>query len=148
MTGEPPTLESVKEQVSTLRAVARQMYEKHPSPHRSEEEGWTLERYLFGVDELEAEIDKALDMPEASIERLAQEKRARNVVANALYYRGRLDLKTGKLGVFHKKIGEKNVHWAPTELSRQADRLACEPLRHIYKETERVLDLSLEEETG
>ena len=147
MTGDTPKLGSVKEELDRLRKVAENVYPQHPTVERSQTDAWSLDDYLAGIDALEQAIDAALGLPIGSMERLKTEKRARNVLANALYYRGRLDLKTGRLGVFRKKVGEKNVHWAPTELSRQADRLACEPLRHIYKETERLLDLSHQKET-
>lgn len=137
-----PTLESVKRNLDQLRKVARDVYAECTSAGDADSRAWTLGDYLEGIDELEKAINHALEMPEGSMGRLIAEKRARNVVANALYYRGRIDLKTGRLGVFYKKVGEKSVHWAPTELSRQADRIACEPLRHIYKETEKLLHTS------
>jgi hypothetical protein len=140
LNGDTPTLGSVKKDLKKLREVAAEIYAEHPSPHGSEEEGWTLERYLMGIDELDSEITEAMKLPADSPERIKREKRARNVLANALYFRGRLDLKSGRLGVFRKKCGERNVHWAPTELSRQADRLANEPLRQIYKETEALIE--------
>jgi hypothetical protein len=139
LTGDSPTLEGVIGNLKTLRDVAVKTYAKHPSPHRTEEEGWTVASYLAAIDELESELAATIRLPEDAPERLMKEKRARNVLANALYYRGRLDLESGRIGVFRKKVGEKEVHWAPTELSRLADRLANEPLRQIYKRTEALV---------
>ena len=98
-----------------------------------------MDDYLKGIDRLEEAIDHTLELEPCSAARFEAEKFARNRVALQLYYRGRLCPKTGTLGRFHKKSGEKNIHWAPTELSRQADRLATEPLRQIYKATERCM---------
>lgn len=132
-----PTLESVRGDLDRLRETARSVYEQHPTPPEVED-GWSLEDYLAGIDELENAIDRALELPANTQQRYEAEKYARNVVANRLYFRGRLCLKTGAIGRFHKKIGERTIDWAPTELSRMADRLACEPLRLAYKKTERL----------
>lgn len=138
MTTGTPTLEDVRSNLDELREVANRTYAKHPSRPESPD-GWTLENYLAGIDELEQAIVEAMAIAPCSSERLAAEKFARNVLAVRLYFRGRLCPKTGALGRFYKKNGDKKIHWVPTELSRQADRLAAEPLRQIYKATEACL---------
>ena len=134
-----PTLERVKQDLSKLREVARRVYESHPARSAHNEGAWTFADYLAGIDRLEAAVDEALTLPECTRERFLAEKAARNQIAQRLYYRGRIEVKTGRLGVFEKKRGEKGIHWDPTELSRAADRLAAEPLRKIYKQTEACL---------
>jgi hypothetical protein len=130
-----PTLESVRGDIEQLKEVARRIYKEYPTP--SDEDGtWGLDDYLAGIDALAAALDHAISLEPCTPERFTAEKYARNRLAVELYYRGRLCLATNRLGRFHKKVGEKKVHWAPTELSRLADRLAAEPLRHIYKATE------------
>ena len=138
MTTGTPTLEDVRSDLDELREVARQTYAEHPSRLESSDV-WTLENYLACIDELEQAIVEAMSIPPCTGERLVAEKFARNVLAVRLYFRGRLCPKTGALGRFYKKSGDKDIHWAPTELSRQADRLAAEPLRQIYKATEACL---------
>lgn len=129
-----PTLATVRADLERLEAVARNVYSQHQSGHGDEE--WSLDDYLAGIGELRRAIDRADSLPPCTRARFEAEKYARNILAQRLYYRGRLCLKTGRVGCFYKKIGEKNVDWAPTELSRLADRLAAEPLRQIYKQTE------------
>lgn len=131
--GMEPTLEGIKAGVDQLRQVAKQTYARHPA---RDEASWSLEDYLAGIDQLEQAIVRALDIPPCTEERLGAEKFARNVLAVRLYFRGRLCPKTGVIGRFHKKSGEQNIDWAPTELSTTADRVAAEPLRQIYKRTE------------
>lgn len=130
-----PTLESVRGDLDQLREVARKLYTKHPERH-ADGGAWTLNDYLTCIDGLDEAITHALSLEPCSRIRFEAEKFARNRIAQQLYYRGRVCLKTNALGRFHKKSGDKNIHWAPTELSRQADRLAAEPLRQIYKQTE------------
>lgn len=129
------TLEEVRASLDVLRQVARKTYrgERAGSPTTPR---WTLNDYLQAIDELEEAIAQAAELPPCTHERLTAEKYARNVLAVRLYFRGRICPRTGLIGRFHKKSGEKNIDWAPTELSRQADRLAAEPLRQIYKNTE------------
>lgn len=135
MTASDPSLESVRGDLDTLREIARRLYQQYPS--RGEEEGkWTLDEYLACIDELDEAIAHAQSLEPCTGLRFEAEKFARNRVAQQLYYRGRLCLRTNTLGRFYKKVGDKNIHWAPTELSRQADRLAAEPLRRIYKATQ------------
>lgn len=131
------TLEIVRGDLDKLKDVARRLYSQYPA---SAEGTWTLDDYLVGVADLEIAIDRAMALDPCSRERFEAEKYARNRRATELYFRGRLCLQTNTLGRFRKKVGDKGVHWAPTELSRQADRLAAEPLRHIYKATQACLE--------
>lgn len=134
-----PTLAQVRADLDTIREVAKRMYAQEPwTADRGD--AWTLEDYLACVDELEATIDRILKLPECTRERFEAKKHARNQIAQRLYYRGRAEPKTGRLGAFHTKRGEKGIDWEPTELSRVADRLAAEPLRQIYKATEACMD--------
>jgi hypothetical protein len=128
------TLESVRGDLTKLEQVAREIYATHPTPEGGDV--WSLEDYLAAIEELRVAIDRALALPACTHDRYEAEKATRNQIAQRLYYRGRLCLQTEELGHFYKKVGEKGVHWSPTELSRQADRLAAEPLRRIYKATE------------
>lgn len=133
------TLESVREDLDQLREVARKLYAQYPEKP-AEGGPWTLHDYLACIDELDQAITHALSLRPCTRVRFEAEKLARNQIAQQLYYRGRLCLETNTLGRFYKKSGDKNIHWAPTELSRQADRLAAEPLRQIYKSTEQCLE--------
>lgn len=136
MTAGGPTLQSVRGNLERLREVAREVFSAHPEVMKA---AWTLDDYLAGIDALEEAIERAEALPSATQERYEAEKYARNVLAVRLYFRGRLCLETGVIGRFYKKSGEKDVHWAPTKLSRIADRIAAEPLRLIYKQTESEL---------
>lgn len=135
MDSEVQTLDDIRGNLNLLREVARETYD-HEAAGSATTSRWTLTDYLLGIEELEDALLRAMHLPPCTPERLAAEKYARNVLAVRLYFRGRLCPRTGLIGRFHKKSGEKNVDWVPTELSRQADRLAAEPLRHIYKNTE------------
>lgn len=138
MSASEPTLQSVLTHLDLLRETARRIYAQHQAA-AGVGDGWSREDYLAGVDELEEAIKQALSLPRCTHARFEAEKYARNILANRLYFRGRLCLRTGTLGRFYKKVGDKGIDWAPTELSRMADRLAAEPLRHVYKRTEACL---------
>ena len=130
------SLESVRGDLDNLEEVARQVYGENAAEGSPADDAWDLDDYLACIRELREVIDRAAQLPPCTRERYEAEKAARNRIAQRLYYRGRLCLRTKRLGRFYKKVGEKSVDWAPTELSRQADRLAAEPLRQIYKRTE------------
>jgi soluble cytochrome b562 len=132
------TLEGIKGGLERLRAVAVDVYAQHPASEGEGGDNWKLKDYLAGIDELGTAIDRALTLVPCTRARHEVEKFARNVLAVRLYYGGRLCPRTGRIGRFYKKSGGKNLDWIPTELSRQADRIAAEPLRHIYKRTEGV----------
>lgn len=132
------TLESVRGDLDQLREVAKNLYMQYPE-RPGEADAWSLNQYLSCIDELDQALTHAVSLPPCTRVRFEAEKFARNRIAQQLYFRGRLCPRTGVLGRFYKKSGEKNIDWAPTELSRQADRLAAEPLRQIYKATEACL---------
>ena len=137
MEAPAPSLAGVRKNLDRLEEIAQLVYAEH---EHGDGEAWSLEDYIAGIDQLRAAIDHAACLPPCSPERYEAEKAARNKIATRLYYRGRLCLKKKTVGRFYKKVGEKGVDWAPTELSRLADRLAAEPLRQIYKKTEACLE--------
>ena len=137
MEAPAPSLAGVMKDLDRLEKIARQVYAEHG---HGDGDAWTLEDYINCIAQLRNAIDHAKKLSPCTPERYKAEKAARNQIATRLYYRGRLCLKTGTIGLFYKKVGEKGVHWAPTELSRMADRLAAEPLRQIYKRTEECIE--------
>jgi hypothetical protein len=125
------SLPRVRENLDKLREVAREAYEKY----ETDRDGWTLDDYLEGIDQLDQAIAATEALPSGTRERWEAEKRARNGFAQPLYFRGRLRLATGGLGFFPGKRGDKGVDWDATELSRAADQLAAAPLLEIYRVT-------------
>src|SRR5688500_6335400 len=94
-----PTLESVMNDLDRLRLVARSIYVTHPTRAEPGEDVWELEDYLSAIDRLARELRMALGLPPCTPTRFEAEKRARNVIAVSLYFRGRLDLRTRRVGV-------------------------------------------------
>lgn len=132
------SLERVYERLDELRDVAREEYERFGSD--PDESAWSLDQYLEGVNRLSEAIKTAASLPHDTRARWEAEKNARNGYAQPLYYRGRRRIKTGGLGFFPGKRGDKGTDWEPTELSKAADRIAAEPLRHIYVATAALMD--------
>lgn len=132
------SLERVLERLDELRDVARDEYERIGAD--PDENAWSLDQYLQGIDRLEEAVETATALPHGSRSRWEAEKNARNGYAQPLYYRGRRRLPDGGLGFFPGKRGDKGIDWEPTELSKAADRIAAEPLRQIYLATASLMD--------
>ena len=130
-------LGEVRSNLRQLRKVAQDAYAKYGA----DPQGWSLDRYLEAIDELDQVIKEAERVPAATRARWEAEKRARSK-AQPLYFRGRVRISTGGLGFYKSKVGDKGAEWNSTELSEAANTLAAGPLVTIYRATAQVAGIS------
>lgn len=133
-----PTFASLLARVGEIRAAAKALRRSFPNARDAKQTGaWTYNQFVQGIDVYEAALQKVVDIADALKPGTQTGDAARAVrrYSQPLYFRGRIDLATGKLGLYATAKGTKGVDWDATALSKAADGAASAPLAKIASES-------------